>query len=257
MVDPETLDQCRQLIAACDRQLGWALDGTARERYAAAVAPLLAGLPIDRWPAVAANFHADHRSVEALRAAGHPGHARAWERWSSQALGVLRSAGLDWSSDGAVGAEDMVQIALAALAQALPSYRYHSRFSSWAYSVIVRSAQRQLRFAGAQRRSAAPASLEAVDEGDQPAGPADTQEQQARARLLAEGVGRVLAAHRDRRLGPIFHLWAVEERTSAEIGELVGLHESRVRALLKQAREELRASPEIRAWAEHADDGGR
>lgn len=254
MPDRETLDQCRRLIAACDREQGWALDSAALERYVAAVAPLLEGLPAERWPAAAANFHADHATVAALRDAGSPGHARAWERWSSQALGFLRSAGLDWSSDGAVGAEDMVQIALAALAQALPSYRYHSRFSSWAYSVVVRSAQRQLRAARAQRRSAAVASLEAVEEGALPAGPADAQEQAARASLLAERVRLVLAAHPDRRLAAIFHLWAAEERTSAEIGALVGLHESRVRALLKLARELLRASPEIRAWLD--SDGG-
>ncbi len=60
----------------------------------------------------------------------------------------------------------------------------------------------------------------------------------------------ILAEQPDQRLGHLFYLWAVEDRRSAEIGALVHLHPSRVRALLQQIRLLLRDHPAIRAWQE-------
>jgi RNA polymerase sigma factor (sigma-70 family) len=253
LTDREHLERSWQLVIATDKRLGWLLTAAAQERYVVAIAPLLAGLDADLWETVAFNYHADHGTVAALRDSGHPDHNRAWARWSSQALGMLRRQGLDWLRDGAVSAEDMAQIVLAELARALPSYGYRSRFSSWAYSVVARCAQRQVRAASAQRRSAPVESLDMVEVGAPP-DPQPQHEQAANARILAARVSEVLAAHSDRRLATIFQLWAVEEHTSAEIGAVVRLHESRVRALLKQARELLREDPAIRLWAD-TDEG--
>jgi RNA polymerase sigma factor (sigma-70 family) len=243
-------DRLHRLLTALDAEHAWAISPHDRERYVAALAPLLAELPPEQWPAVAANYHADHQLVASLRDAAHPDHERAWSRYAGQVLGVLRRAGRDWSRDGAIDADDLAQIARAELVRALPGYRYRSRFSSWAYSVISRCARDQIRFATTLRRSGATVSLQELTEAVEPADPQELHERAARARLLAERIAAVLDAHPDRRLRRIFHLSAVEERTSAEIGELVNLHESRVRALLKLARELLRADPAIRAWLE-------
>lgn len=250
VIDPNILDRCRQLIAESDEQLGWSLGPSAREHYAAVLAPLLDGLPEERWPAVAANYHTDHNIVAALRAADHPDHNHAWTRWCAQVIGVLRRSGRGWPEDGVLTIDDLAQTARLALAQALPGYRYRSRFSSWAYSVIERSARDQLRAAHAQRRSGSTTSLDSLAEASQPSDLSAAHEQSAHARLLAERIAVVLDAHPDRRLARIFHLWAVEDRTSAEIGMIVNLHESRVRALLKLARALLRADPELQEWNE-------
>jgi RNA polymerase sigma factor (sigma-70 family) len=238
------------LITTLNAEHAWALVPHDEERYFAALAPLLAGLPSEQWAAVVANFHADHDLVAALRDERHPDHGPAWERYAGQVLGILRRAGRDWSRDGAVGVDDLAQIARAELVRALPGYRYRSRFSTWAFTVVSRCARDQIRFASTLRRSGATVSLHALDEAAEPPDPQELHERAARARLLAERIAAVLDTHPDRRLRPIFHLSAVEERTSAEIGALVNLHESRVRALLKLARELLRADPEIRAWLE-------
>jgi RNA polymerase sigma factor (sigma-70 family) len=252
--DREQLERCRQLVARCEERLGWPLSDVARDSYARALAPLLDGLDADLWETVAANYHADHTAVAALRDSGHPDHNRAWARWSSQALGMLRRQGLDWLRDGAVSAEDMAQIVLAELVRALPSYGYRSRFSTWTYSLVGRCAQRQVRAAGAKRRSAPVESLDAVDADAPPADPHARHEQAANARILAALVAQALAANPDRRLATIFQLWAIEDRTMAEIGAVVRLHESRVRFLLKQARELLRADPAILLWADRVGE---
>lgn len=250
MIDPNIVDRCHQLIAQSDEQLGWSLGPSAREHYAAVLAPLLAGLPEERWPVVAFNYHTDHTIVAALRDADHPDHHSVWIRWCAQVVGVLRRSGRDWSEDGLHSIDDLAQTARIALVQALPGYRYRSRFSSWAYSVIERSTRDQLRAARAQRRSGDTTSLDGLAEASQPSDRSAAHEQSAYARLLGERIAIVLGNHPDRRVARIFHLWAVEDRTSAEIGQIVNLHESRVRALLKMARELLRADPELQDWNE-------
>lgn len=250
MIDPNTVDRCRQLLAQSDEQLGWLLGPSAREHYVAVLVPLLEGLPEERWPAIAANYHADHIIVAALRDADHPDHDSVWTRWCAQVIGVLRRTGRGWSTDATLEIDDLAQAARIALLQALPTYRYRSRFSSWAFSVVDRCGRDQLRAARAQRRAGDTVSLDGVADASQPSDLSAAHEQSAHARLLAERIAVVLSSHPDRRLAHIFHLWAVEDRTSAEIGQIVNLHESRVRALLKLARELLRADPELQDWNE-------
>jgi RNA polymerase sigma factor (sigma-70 family) len=243
-------DRLLSLITTLNAEHGWALAPDDCTRYAAALSPLIADLPPEQWPAVVANYHADHDLVAALRDERHPEHAQAWERWAGQVLGVLRRTGRDWSRDNATSTDDIAQIARAELVRALPGYHYRSRFSSWAFSVIARCARDQIRYARARRRTGDTVSLQALAEDRLPADPRELHERAARTRLLAERIAAVLDAHPDRRLRRIFQLWAVEERTSSEIGALINLHESRVRALLARARELLRADPALRDWAE-------
>lgn len=254
MPSVESLAALFSAVSACNDDLAWGLGKDAMSHYAAELATALGDVrPPEELRAAALNYHADHAQVAALRDALHPAHARAWEAWMHQVVGVLRRAGMAWSDDPAVEVEDLAQVARADLARALPSYRYESRFSSWAYRVVVQSATRQIRRARAEKRAVRPASLDQSEEAALVSDPAADPESAARARLLAERVATVLSAQPDQRLLVIFQQWSLEERGTAEIGALVRLHPSRVRALLARAREALRADPAIQAWHEGAE----
>lgn len=250
MTDQRTLDLCHDLITRCNAQHGWSLDDSALARYTAAVMPLLTGLPEERWPVVIANYHADHDQVATLQDANHAAYEDAWTHWCAQVIGMLRRSGRGWSQTGAVEFDDLAQIGRVALIVALPTYRYRSRLSTWAFSVVDRAVRDHLRAANARRRSGATAPLDKAAQMGSVVDPGASPEQVARGQLLAEHVAALLRMHPDERLARIFHLWAVEDQTSAGIGEMVNLHESRVRALLKFARERLREDPTIRNWRE-------
>lgn len=252
--DASTIAACRQVIRTCDQQYGWQLDALTYEGYVCALTPLMALVLPERRPGMALNYHLDHRIVSALGDARHPAHNDTWAHWSRQVLGVLRRSGLDWSRDSAIELDDLAQVARGDLAQALPSYRYQSRFLSWAYSVVVRSAHRHLRVSYAHRRSAPLVSLEALTTPLPVEALTPHHEDVTYARLLAARIHAVLSAQSDQRLIAIFRLWALEEHTSAEIGVLVDLHESRVRALLKLARTVLRNDPTLQQWQAPIDD---
>jgi RNA polymerase sigma factor (sigma-70 family) len=240
-------------VADCNAEYAWGLSEAALQTYAKAAALLAPEAPEAQIRTTLLNYHADHATVAALGDALHPDHEHVWGRWMRQVLGVLRSAGMAWSDDPAVEVEDLAQVARAELAAALPGYRYGSRFSSWAYRVVVQSVTRQIRRARAAKRAVYPESLEALDPSAEPLAPAAEPEVAASGRLLAERVAVVLSAQPDARLLGIFQQWAMEERGTAEIGALVRLHPSRVRALLAQARQALRADPVIRDWADPVD----
>lgn len=254
MPSAESFAALFNVVSTCNDELAWGLRGDVVRRYAAELAAVLDGARApEELRAAALNYHADHDQVAALRDALHPAHARAWEGWMYQVVGVLRRAGMAWSDDPAIDVEDLAQVARADLARALPSYRYESRFSSWAYRVVVQSATRQIRRARAEKRAVRPASLDQAEVSALIPDPAADPESIARARLLAERVAAVLSAQPDQRLLVIFQQWSLEERGTAEIGALVRLHPSRVRALLARAREALRADPAIRAWLDGAE----
>jgi RNA polymerase sigma factor (sigma-70 family) len=251
------LERCRELIAALAAERGWEISDTALQQYTAVLAPLLADLDDVHWHEVVGNYVLDHAHVRALRDHNHPEHNGEWKSWTTQALGVLRHAGLDWSTDAALADEDLVQEAIAELARALPSYGYRSRFTSWAYRVLVQSAQRQIRFATTQRRGGRPDSLSQLPAEAEPGDPAPPHHHTVDARLLERLIASVLDEHPDKRLSRIFVLWAIHDQSTAEIGRLFNIHESRARALLKLARDYLRAHPQIRDWAglDDTDDG--
>lgn len=247
-------DPLAAVVSACNAELDWDLDEAELRRAIEAIrACLVPDTPLELIRTVAVNYHADHARVEALRDALNRDHQAAWADWMRQVIGVLRRAGMAWSDDPAIDLEDLAQVARAELARALPGYAYHSRLSSWAYRVVVQSVTRQIRRANAEKRAARPASLEHLAAEALPHAPMADPEVAARGRLLAERVATVLAAQADRRLLGIFQQWAVEDRATAEIGALVQLHPSRVRALLAEARQALRADPVIRAWYDGAE----
>ncbi|MFV9507752.1 MAG: sigma-70 family RNA polymerase sigma factor [Oscillochloridaceae bacterium umkhey_bin13] len=245
---PSDRERCRQIVSACALHGGWQLDPLTRERYVYALTPLMVAVVWQGCEDLVVNYHLDHQMVTALSQAQHPAHHEHWQRWSSQVVGMLQRSGLTWTRDGAIEVEDLAQVARAELARALPNYRYQSRFLSWAYSVVVRSVQRQIRASQARRRSAPQIPLEHLVVGEAHL-PATTQhETVAYARVLASHVVHVLGAQADPRLLPLFQLWAIEGQTSAELGARFGLHESRVRALLQRARAILQRDQTIQQW---------
>ena len=142
----EAYARCMAAVEECDAALRWGIDAAERQRYAATMTTFLADdAADDQLRDIAANYHADHATVAALRDQAALIHERLWEEWMRQVLLVLRRAGLAWSSDGAIDSDDLAQIARAELVRALPSYRYQSRFTIWASRVVVRTMRRLIR----------------------------------------------------------------------------------------------------------------
>jgi RNA polymerase sigma factor (sigma-70 family) len=193
-------------------------------------------------------YHADHQFVEALRRSSHPLHNDHWIAWIAQASQILRGAGLAWSSDGAVDCEDLGQIAQMALVASLPKFAYRSSFSTWAHQVVVQSVCRHIRDSYAQKRAQRPDSLDAMPEFDTPAYDDDQPERQAITNDLLDQINAIFTNEGEARLARIFYLWAVEDRTTTDIGSLIHLHPSRVRALLSQARTLLQQHSTIQTW---------
>jgi RNA polymerase sigma factor (sigma-70 family) len=241
------------IIERCNVELHWGLDQAARERYARALAYVAdPETSAAQARVIAVNYHADHQQVLLLRDAHHPAHDGAWQAWAGQVLAVLRSADLAWSSDGAIDVEDLAQIGRAELARALPTFRYHSRFSSWAYRVVVQALHRHVRDSQASKRAIRPDSLDQLIASAQLPATDERPEQHAEARDLQRLVWQVLGSQQDKRLASMFELSALNDKRASEIGALMQLSPSRVRALLQHCRSLLQADPSIRAWIEEA-----
>jgi RNA polymerase sigma factor (sigma-70 family) len=236
-------------VEECDATLRWGIDAAERQRYAAAMTTFLAeDATDDQLRDIAANYHADHATVAALRDHTAHSHDQVWEAWMRQVLLVLRRAGLAWSSDGAIDSDDLAQIARAELVRALPSYRYQSRFNIWVSRVVVQSVRRHLRDSQRVKRAVRPESLDLLAELDAPLDPHDSAESGAHGRVLYDMIMSILAEQSDQRWSYLFHLAAVEDLRVAEIGALVHLSQPRVRALLQQIRQLLQQHPAIAAW---------
>jgi RNA polymerase sigma factor (sigma-70 family) len=243
-----------QILRELDASEGWALDDLQRARYCGQLATLHpAGGADAALRRIALNYHLDHGLVEALADHGHALHLAAWRSWMPQALAVLRHAGLDWAGDGAGDLDDLAQVACLELACSLADYRYESRFSSWAFQVIVRSVRNELRGRRAQKRAGQTTYLDGSGAHELAAAEAEQPDSVAAAHLLSALAASVLAAQPDKRLATIFQLWACEDRRVAEIGAHVGLSQARVRVLQKQIVELLRRDHAIRTWL--ADEG--
>jgi RNA polymerase sigma factor (sigma-70 family) len=243
------------MIRRIDRELCWQLGAQGQASYAK---NLRKHIPEqcteDQLRKIVSNYHADHVLVAALQDDQHPQHEAAWTAWVAQVLPILHRAGLDWSSDLLFDDQDLAQIARAELVQAIGSFHFASRFSTWAHNVIVQSARRVIRDSRALKRAIRPASLDQQTQVDVAIGDSEHPEAAAAAHMLAERVAAILVAQADQRLAQIFYLWAVADLRVEAISKIVHLHPSRVRVLLVQARQILRDAPEIRSWREDIDD---
>ncbi|HEY0601320.1 MAG TPA: sigma-70 family RNA polymerase sigma factor [Herpetosiphonaceae bacterium] len=236
------------MIALLNDAHRWNLSEEEQQQYATEVAHFVPEDCQDQMAEqIITNYHADHKVIEQLRTIDHPQHDAGWAVWMSRAAGIIRQAGFAWSNDPAIDTEDLAQIAQVELIRSISSFTYHSRLSTWTYRVVVRSIQRFVRDSKAGKRGTRPDSLDHTADLDVPLSETDQPESQAAANVLAARTLAILAEHNNR-LALIFKLWAIQDQRIEEIAEVVRLHPSRVRTLLKQARDILLAHPDMRDW---------
>jgi RNA polymerase sigma factor (sigma-70 family) len=243
--------RCAMIIAGLSVEMSWALSGSTQHAYSRVLAQYLPNPCSDEYARqVVIRYHQDHLLVDALMDPLHVGHEVSWASWVAQVVPILRNVGLAWSDDPAIDPEDLAQIARAELARALPTFRYASRFSTWAHQVIARSVQRYLRDRLAGKRAGRPISLETVVADELPSDGLGQPELAADASVLAALVDDILRAQPDRRLAVIFQLWAIADVRVEEIGRRLQISPSQDRALLGRIRQILQSEPAIRAWRE-------
>jgi RNA polymerase sigma factor (sigma-70 family) len=244
--------RCALAVVTLNDEHDWRLDAAKRQAYSAALARYAPPAATDdQLRQVALRYHHDHAQVQALAHATDARHDAAWRSWVTQVLPILRHAGLGWTDDAAIDADDLAQVARAALVHALPSFRYASRFSTWSHRVIVRSIQRYLRDLNALKRAARPHSLDQAPERFETAiNAAEHPETLAHARTLAGLIDEILHAQPDQRLAVIFQLWALHDLRIEQIGQHVSLKPAQVRLLLQRARVVLQNDPRIASWRE-------
>lgn len=131
-------------------------------------------------------------------------------------------------------AEDVVHDAFVALPDALARFRMDAKLETFLMSIGVNLCRRRLRSQARARRA-----FERAHERD-PREPVTTPEAHAQQRRLADALRRGLETlsvdHRE-----VFVLCAIEERSSIEVAEIVGVPEGTVRSRLFHARKQLRA----------------
>lgn len=242
------------LITDLSAELSWNLDLAEISSYSRVLREYVsAGAGAAEVRRICIYYHQDHRLVAALMNRAHPLHCQIWAEWTQQALQMLYKAGFARIGDHAVSAEDLAQASLVELARSLPRFQFRSRLSTWAHTVVVQTARRMLRDSRAQKRPRNLASFDQSPELDAPIPDAEQPEAEASAHVLLDLVSAVLAHAGDDRLAYIFYLSAVDDLPSDEIGRLVHLHPSRVRALLAQARALLQQHPSLQSWLASVD----
>lgn len=253
-----SVDRCAALVDAAERDGGWGLSPAERARYALALADLATrGAGEAQLRRAAEYYHLDHALVESLRDRAHQRHDAAWAQLARQVVAFLRSSGLGWAGEGALDEEDLVQLVQVEVFRSLDSYRYGSRFSTWVYQVMVRTARRVARDSRAGKRAGRTVPIERAALAEPPDSERDHPEQVSHARQLAERVDGILIESGGERLSRMFRMWALGDLTSEQIGERVRLHPSRVRVLLVRARQVLAEHPDIVAWRDAEDRSGR
>ena len=259
MQEHPQVQRCRDGIARLALAQAWNLDTVQQTRYAQRLVclyPEIGRLDGARLETIIRYYHSEHAQVEALIDVEHPDHGERWEEWRQHALRILRARLSGWfSRDEAVqNLDDLAQEALLDLWRGLNGFRYTSRFSTWAFTVISNSLVRRYRAIQAHKRTAElqAQSLEAlVTADDLIADQAATlPEQEALNALLGELVRRVLSQCPDQRLATIFEMWTDGDQTVRMIGERLDLSAGRVHALLRQAAALLRDEVLREEWVE-------
>lgn len=245
------------MVGRLDDERGWNLGERGRTAY---VDALLPHIPPDCDDAALAArveyYRLDHEVVRALLDDRHPAYQEAWTQWVELTLRIVRSRVPRAPAHSAVEAHDLAQEGLAALGQSIPRYHYESRFSTWAYAVVMRTVYRTVRNLNAAKRTAHVESVERQTElGVILAAPSDLDDIIA-VRALHATIEEILRAQPDARLALIFRLWAIHDQPVAAIARWLNLSVSRVSSLLADIRELLRAHPQIANWrAEQAASG--
>lgn len=241
------------MIGTLNAEQGWRLTANQQRAHLAALTAL-GRLPADagKLRRLVHNYHHDHQQVAALSDSANPQHHDAWRDWVDKAARILHTKQQIGQRDLLGSAEDLVQVALEDLVRALPSFRYASRLSTWAFAVIAHSAQRYTRDLHAAKRNGQtePIELSAAQWYAAPAQgePASVAEIEALVALI----DALLAAAPDPRWQTIFRLWVHQDLRLIDIARQLRLSQSRVSRMLTQLTALLREHPEIRAWLDQA-----
>ncbi len=253
------VQRCLHLLAQLNIELGWGLTLQAQQRYAEQIAKLCSDLssPSDsELCRIVSYYHTEHQVVEALRDSTHPDHTTYWVEWTRQTLRwlIARSAVSLVIDEGAIDLDDLAQEALYDLWRGLGSYRYRSRFQTWAFTVISNCLIRACRASQTQKRGARPQtqSLDALIEAGHTLydRTAPAPDELALSHTLDTLLQQTLTQHPDQRLTTIFQLWACEEQTLRTIGEQLNLSATRVHGLLHEALTLLRNELTSLDWIE-------
>lgn len=166
--------------------------------------------------------------VSALQRGDREAVARAYELFHDRVRTFARRLLHDESA-----AEDLVHEVFVTLPSAIRSFRGESALSTFLVGIAVRHARHHVR-AAARRRSA----MERLALSPAPESTPDAED-----RAYAEQVARALARAMDRLPDDqraVFVLCEMDERTSAEVSEIVGAPEGTVRTRLFHAKRKLR-----------------
>jgi RNA polymerase sigma factor (sigma-70 family) len=244
---------CARIVALFSHELD--LSSTQEAAYAQAVVAYVPTHYNDsQLQRLVRCYHLDHQEVQALRDARHPAYQDAWAKWPPQILRILRDANFAWLADSAVDIEDLVQIALKELHGSISSYRFSSRFSTWAYTVIVRAAQRTIREQRAAKRSGTQISLDDPEMINHLGTHTDDPVVVAQATALNADILRILTEQGGPRWAEIFQRWARADQRLVDIGQQIGLSPARVSTLLNQMRHLLRQHADIVEWYRPAEN---
>lgn len=246
--------RCAEMITTLGRE--WDLSPEQEAAYARAIVAYLPEHYTDaQLQRLALCYHLDHQEVHILRDPQYPGHQEAWRDWHGQVIRILRNANLDWLTDIAIDFEDLTQIALEVLSKSIASYRFNSRFSTWAFTVIVRAGKRAIRERRAIKRTGTVVSLDDPTAIARHADSLADPEARARARELNELIDTILAEQGGSRWVEIFRLWIHEDQRLVDIGQRFDLSSSRVSILLDHMRKLLRQHPALLEWRQSVESG--
>ena len=238
-------------IAALNERYGWGLNPHTQAAYLEAFSGFLKPDCSETvFACTCQYYHADHRLVADLLKPGCTADDHYVRAWFTSVLTILRANGIDWAHDTATDGTDLVQIACEAVLKSLGSFRYNSRFKTWAYKVVIQSVRHYLRTQRAKKRSAPTISLDLALESQNNIAVkyADLATNRVQSTIFANRVIAILRKEKDERLALLFALWTIYDQSPTDIAQRVGLSTSHVRLLLDQARKHLRTHPEIQEW---------
>jgi RNA polymerase sigma factor (sigma-70 family) len=244
----DAFERCLAAAVQLNQANAWALAPDELHRYASALAA--------RWPEAGsapdasilralAAYHADHLLVEALQEPGHHAHADAWTAWSRRSLELMtfRAIGYPGADHADAEAADVAQEALLDLWRGLPTFRYQSRFATWATTILAHALSRYRRARSAEKRAAAAQarSLEAMQAfGAAIASDGPSLDEIAAGREIQHLARQILGRHDDPRLGLAFERAVLGGQSLREIAAALDVSPARVHGLVRQATELIR-----------------
>lgn len=196
----------------------------------------------------------DHNQIVALIDAEHPLHTASWEQLRSMAARVIARLGGARLQGHGDEVDDLVQESIQQLWHSLSSFRYESSLSTWQYRVIAQSLNVRQRALLAQKRGAR-ARLHSLDELAERAAPHAEQgigepDHAAFEQVLSDMIIAVLEQQGDQRLRWVFEQAIYQQQPLRRIADQLAISQTRAHGLLQQARQILRANPDIRDWFE-------